>query len=414
MPLSPQVVFNEFERYLSKFTVATDDDIEDQFFDRKEIRKDASGSVPSGDMGRIRKAIKETVSAFANTNPEGGLLVVGISKEGVVVGIDHLSDNQRNSISRISDLLRNQSSTVRWHSCVDSDENENKVLLIYTPGTTDAICETTDSSAKAWQRAGAQNLLLSDRDRDRIRRDKQIYHFERRLAASFSIDDVNAALLGEVKNTWPDVSTFDRSDIELLREFGAIEDSTDGQMFTNAGLLFFASNPQRGLPSSHIRILRYESDHDDPDPGDPSLDKIFTGSIANQLLAVREYLQESGLIRVYHVRSDDGGFEERPELPFIAVDEAVVNAVAHRDYGLEWPIECIYFRDAFVVRSPGRLLQRSGTVPESFSLAERSLQSTPRNPTLLNWLKQSKDQRGQRFVRTLSVNHPGFPGGSIS
>ena len=402
MPLDPRDVFNDFDNYLSKFTVAIDDDIEDQFFDRKEVRKNAVGSVPSGDMGKIKKAIKETVSAFANSNREGGLLVIGISKEGVVIGIDHLTDSQRNDISRIGALLRNQGSIVRWQNCVDCEGNENKLLLVLTPETTDAICETTDLSAKAWQRAGAQNLLLSDRDRDQLRRDKQIYNFERRLAARFSIDDVNEALLMEVKSTWPDVSTIDRSDTELLREFGAIEESTNGQMFTNAGLLFFASNPQRVLPSSHIRILRYESDHNDTELGDPSLDKTFTGSIANQLLAVREYLQESGLIRVYHVRSEDGGFEERPELPFIAVDEAVVNAVAHRDYELEWPIECIYFRDAFVVRSPGRLLQRNGSVPESFSLAERSLQSTPRNPTLLNWLKQSKDQRGQRFVRALS------------
>ena len=64
---------------------------------------------------------------------------------------------------------------------------------------------------------------------------------------------------------------------------------------------------------------------------------------------MREFLRESGLIRVYHVRRPDGaGFEEKPELPFAAVDEAIVNAVAHREYGLEWATECVYYRDALV------------------------------------------------------------------
>ncbi len=47
-------------------------------------------------------------------------------------------------------------------------------------------------------------------------------------------------------------------------------------------------------------------------------------------------------------------------------------------------------------------LQRSGNVPANFRLDERTLQSTPRNPILLGWLKQSKDQKGQRFVRAIS------------
>src|SRR5205823_13537154 len=45
------------------------------------------------------RSVRETVSAFANTNPEGGLLVVGVSKTGEVRGINHLRDAQRNELS---------------------------------------------------------------------------------------------------------------------------------------------------------------------------------------------------------------------------------------------------------------------------------------------------------------------------
>lgn len=387
---------------MSRFTAATDAEVEDQFFDRKEIPKYQNGNVPQNIIRDLKEQIRETVSAFSNTNPEGGLLVIGIAKDGAVRGINHLTDSQRNELSNIGQLLRNHSASVRWEQCTDADGAENRLFLIFVPETTDAICETVEAMPRAWKRVGAQNLALTDRDREQIRRDKRIESFERRLASRYDRAAVDAQLLAEIRRTWPGVSDVARSDEELLHEFGAIERSTQGSMFTNAGLLFFTSNPQRVLPPAHIRILRFEANHNDPNRGDATLDRTFTGSISRQLLTVREFLRESGLIRVYHVRRPDGGFEERSELPFIAVDEAIVNAVAHRDYGLEWPIECVYYRDALVVRNPGRLLQRSGSVPPSFRLDERTLQSLPRNPVLLNWLKQSKDQKGQSFVRALS------------
>jgi len=402
MALDPNAVFEKFAEHLGRFTARSDAEVEDQFFDRKEIPRPVHGNVPQAAMREIKEHIKATVSAFANTNAEGGLLVLGISKTGEIRGINHLTDAQRNELSNIGQLLRHHSAKVRWHECTDHDGNTNRLLLVYVPQTQDAICETTEAMPSAWKRAGAQNIALTERDREQLRRDKRIDTFERRAAVRYDASQVDRELLAEIRRTWPDVAGIERSDEDLLHTFGAIESSAQGSVFTNAGLLFFTSNPQRVLPQAHIRILRYEASHDDPTPGDPTLDRTFTGSLTRQLLSVREFLRESGLIRVYHERRPSGGFEERPELPFIAVDEAIVNAVAHREYALEWAIECVYYRDALVVRNPGRLLQRSGSVPPSFRLDERTLQSTPRNPALLNWLKQSKDQKGQTFVRALS------------
>lgn len=401
MVLNPKKVFDSFSTYLSKFTVQSDVDIEDQFFDRKEIPSSGT-NVPKSELNRLKEHIKETVSAFANTNAEGGLLVLGISKTGEILGINHLTDSQRNELSNIGQLLRNQSALVRWEDCTDCNGADNRLLLIYVPPTTDAICETLEANPRAWKRAGAQNLLLTDRDRKQLERDKRIENFERRGSAAYDFSLVDQALLAEIRNTWPGVIGSSLSDEELLYQLGALERTANGTVFTNAGLLFFASSPQRVMPQAHIRILRYESRHDDPNPGAPSLDRSFTGSITTQLLRVREFLRESGLIRVYQTRRKDGGFEENPELPFFAVDEAIVNAVVHRDYALEWPIECRYYQDALEVRSPGRIIQRNGTVPAAFRLDERTLQHAPRNPLLLDWLKQTRDQKGQLFVRALS------------
>jgi predicted HTH transcriptional regulator len=93
---------------------------------------------------------------------------------------------------------------------------------------------------------------------------------------------------------------------------------------------------------------------------------------------------------------------EVPEYPLIAVDEAIVNAVAHREYAIELPIECESYQNAFVVRNSGRLQQRDRDVPAEFSLEDMRLNSAPRNPKLIEWLKMMRDERGAEFVRALS------------
>jgi len=102
------------------------------------------------------------------------------------------------------------------------------------------------------------------------------------------------------------------------------------------------------------------------------------------------------------VRNPAGGFIEEPEFPHIAIDEAIVNAVAHRDYAANVPVECILYKDAFVVVNPGRILQRDIDLRGAFSLDTTTLVSTPRNPKLIEWLKAMRDRNGAQFVRALS------------
>ena len=132
------------------------------------------------------------------------------------------------------------------------------------------------------------------------------------------------------------------------------------------------------------------------------MDKEFTGSLPQQIRNIRVYFQESGFFKKYQRRNSSGGFTEEPELPLVAVDEAIVNAVVHREYAAKYPIECRKFSDAFTVNNSGRVLQREREVPSDFTLAETALDHSPRNPKILTWLKLMKDERGAEFVRALS------------
>ena len=74
----------------------------------------------------------------------------------------------------------------------------------------------------------------------------------------------------------------------------------------------------------------------------------------------------------------------------------------HRDYGIQLPVECMHYKDAFVVGNSGRILQRNRDLPSQFSLDDTTLDSMPRNPKLIEWLKIMRDEDGAEFVRALS------------
>jgi predicted HTH transcriptional regulator len=215
--------------------------------------------------------------------------------------------------------------------------------------------------------------------------------------------DLDRSTLTEFTKVFLLDSSYEYSNEELLYQVGAINRASEGYNFTNAGLLFFAANPQRVSAAAYIRLLRFETNVENMDDrGLPTFDRKFTGPITKQVRDIRTFFRASGFFKLYQRRNPDGGFTEEPEYPLIAVDEAIVNAVAHREYAIGLPIECESYHNAFVVRNPGRLQQRDRDVPAQFSLETMRLNSAPRNPKLIEWLKMMRDERGAEFVRALS------------
>lgn len=401
----PREVFEYPDQHWSFLTAPADTDFEGQYFDRKEAgRVGVNSHVSSSDLKQVLKQIAECLSAFANTNKSGSLLVIGISTQGEVKGISHLTDDQRSRLTNFNEMLCNQAAQAKFFDCQNDSGTPDKICLIYVPYTAQRICETIGNSPDAWRRQGSQNIFLTHDQREQLKRDKKIVDFEQAYCCTYDQRDLDQAVLQEFRRGSLSESYYEYSDEELLYEIGALVRDGAGYTFTNAGLLFFASNPQRVMPASYIRLLRFETTSENINTrGLPTFEKKFSGSITKQIRDIRTFFKESGFFKLYQKRNPEGGgFIEEPEYPYIAVDEAIVNAVAHRDYAIGRPIECESYKDAFIVRNSGRLQQRDRDVPEQFSLDTTILNSTPRNPKLIEWLKMMRDERGAAFVRALS------------
>ncbi len=397
---TPRQVFDDPDQFLDFLTAQADRDFEGQHFDRKEIcRPNEHGGVSNADLQRFRnEQIVAALSGFANENREGGLLVLGIGSTGEVPGIDHLNEKQLNSISSF-DYLTGHNCVFKLHK-LDVSGKECEIALVYAPFAPAAICQTVGKSKRAWRRSGTQNIELSDDDLEAIRRNKRIVDYERTHCSRYNEADLDQGAYKEYAQNALDSASYEWTPEQLLAHIGAV-DSTEEAWFTNAGKLFFSANPGRDIPQAHLRVVRFGVPYDQRDQRrTATYDKNFTGPITKQIRDFRAFIKESAFFDTYQRRKSEGGFIEEPEYPAIAIDEAIVNAVAHRDYAIPTPILCEKYTDAFVVISPGHLLQ-SRDVPERFSLADTSLQHYSRNPKLMEWLRQMKDAQGRVFVQAL-------------
>lgn len=127
---------------------------------------------------------------------------------------------------------------------------------------------------------------------------------------------------------------------------------------TLAGLLMFGKYPQEFFPQLRITFVQfYGTTEDEPAPGGARFldNREFEGPIPEMVTRAEQYvmgaMRKAALIEGF-LRHDI------PEYPLIALREAIVNAVAHRDYSAfvrGTTIDVKMFADRLEVRGPGGL-----------------------------------------------------------
>lgn len=118
---------------------------------------------------------------------------------------------------------------------------------------------------------------------------------------------------------------------------------------TYAGLLLFGRQPQRWVRGAEIVAARFNGDEMD----DAFARQTISGALPDQIRRAELFIAENTA-----QRSRIRAWQRNDELPYPpgVLREAVVNAVAHRDYRLTGSqIHVLMFSDRVEVRSPGKL-----------------------------------------------------------
>lgn len=151
----------------------------------------------------------------------------------------------------------------------------------------------------------------------------------------------------------------------------------DGNGATNAAVLLFTQAPAGLIPGARVTCMHFPG----VEPIRPALGQaVFEGSLFSQIDDTIEFIM-TRLARSAGARDDGAQLQATFEIPRSAVAEAVVNALAHREYASNAPMQAFIFMDRVEIRNPGEL-PRSLT-PDQLKRAHPSI---PHNPLLVDGL----------------------------
>ncbi len=151
----------------------------------------------------------------------------------------------------------------------------------------------------------------------------------------------------------------------------------DGEKPTNAAVLLFGSAPQKFLPAAEAKCLHFHGTTVvKPIPSY----KVFKGTLLDQVDEAVDFVM-SKLDRSVGTRQAGSSAPVNYEIPRAVIAEAIVNAVAHRDYASAAAIQIYVFSDRVEVWNPGEL--PPSLTPESLRQQHPSL---PRNPLIAEQL----------------------------
>jgi ATP-dependent DNA helicase RecG len=324
--------------------------------------------LPTVDADRLA----ETLVAFANS--DGGTILIGVDPNGVIDGnlmFEEIEDALRLALGQCRPGIRSE-----WQRSEGEGEGRTAIALrVPRSGELHSL-----QDGRVLVRSGAENRPLSGDEILHLAATKSSSDFEVEAVEGAAWQDLDPEIVAEYRAKRAErqrrpVTADDRS---LLTSIGAL---TEEGTPTVAGILLFGRDPQLFLPHSGLIVVRFTGTELRGPGGLPGYSR------REEILGPLPRLIEAGWQVVWEemrVAAVVKGLvrEEKSEYPPVAVREALVNAVCHREYQLTGRrIEVRMFDDRLELISPGGLpgyITVDNLVDEHFS----------RNPRLVQGLFQ--------------------------
>jgi len=181
---------------------------------------------------------------------------------------------------------------------------------------------------------------------------------------------------------------------DLLQKLGMAQKSEHGTLHpTLSGILMATTDPRRWLPNAYIQAVAYRGREPRSDPSDIyyQLDAAdITGPLDRQVLDACRFV----LRNMKTAATKTLGRMDLPQYDMTAVFEAVVNAVAHRDYSIHGSkIRLRMFEDRLELYSPGM-------IPNTMTVESLLYRQSARNETLTSLLARCPVPTDTPWLRT--------------
>ncbi|MCJ7551915.1 MAG: putative DNA binding domain-containing protein, partial [Anaerolineae bacterium] len=314
--------------------------------------------------------LAETLIAFANS--DGGTIYIGVAEGGVPTGHDF--PEEISAVVEQSELRCRPPVLANW------TQTEVAGSFVFVGHVTRSHELHSLDDGRVLVRAGVENRPLSGQQIVQVASSRSTGDYEAQPVPGATRADLDDDVLSEFVKVWQErqARQLTRPMDDHLTEKGWL--LPNGRP-TVAGILLFCRTPETFVPRCGVTFVKFNGERNRRTEDTPSYGRRveITGPLAHVITRTHDILKEE-LHRGAVVRGLKR--EEQWIYPPMAIREALVNAVAHRDYRLSGrAIEVKMYADRLEISSPGGLpgyITLDNIVDEHFS----------RNPRIVTGLYQ--------------------------
>lgn len=340
-------------------------------------------------------------------NAQGGMIIVGVEDvNNKIIGVP----DDRIAMT-IDTVLRAARQNIKPALVLAPPEPEiyqvdgKKLVIATVPPNRGVVYQ---SGGVFWVRRGTHTTPLDVSELLELLGDRGLIDWERQAVHGATLADIDKekveAFLSRrsVRDRQP--GRFENIE-RVLIGMGCAVVTGDGDIVpTNAGILFFGSNPQQHIIQADVACVLFRETIGASRYADR---KFITGTLQELVDGVEAFLN-----RYIAVGARVEGWKriDIPEYSIEVLREAVINAVVHRDYTKRGEsIRVFYYPDRIEIHSPGLLLP--GITVEQMEQGE--VESKLRNPFLAGLLRDvpgymERIGSGIRFMLD-ETKHMGLP-----
>ncbi len=308
--------------------------------------------------------LADEIAAFANGR--GGVLLCGVTDQGRVQG---MTRDQLNAVEQVIVQACQDSISPPVTPEIERRELDGTGLLAVE---IDEGSDQHDSPGGSFQRVGSSKRRMSSDERLRLaqRRGQARYRwFDEQIVEGTGLETLSEQLWGPLLSVQ---GTMDpKLALEKMRLLAVDEEGVTRA--TVAGMLLCAESPQDRLPHACITATCYRGTN----RASLQIDaQTIGGPLDQQIRQATAFVTRN--MRVSAVKVP--GRVESSQYSVRAVFEAIVNAVAHRDYSISGSrIRVSMFEDRLEIQSPGGL-------PNSLTVDSMHLRQSTRNEVVVSML----------------------------
>jgi ATP-dependent DNA helicase RecG len=307
--------------------------------------------------GTENQTLAEYFSMWANTAPDGGIIVIGMEDDCSISGCQNRSTDEMNRLEsvRIQFCPDSRSESKRIAAINSRTGRKDYLLIIRVLYRPDKVVRTT--SGNAYWRIADKRKRLSEEEIRELQIDKGEIDFELEPCGLEYPGDFNQQIIKDFAGRFSVARGLrtrnTKEEILVLALLGKKRAGKSAFVPNMACALLFANDPRLRFPGCFIRFLRFDGETEGSGEKFNAVKDIHLyGNIPSLISSTEQVLDDQ--LRDFSRLGKDGKFFTAPEYPKPAWYEAIVNACVHRAYSLRtMNVFVKMFDDRLEVESPG-------------------------------------------------------------